>query len=75
MANNAAERARAARAAALERIQRQVEEGRLVIRQMTPEERERWGPPPDKPTKRKGVSYRPSLAKPNYHPDHVREDA
>lgn len=73
MANNAAERARAARQAALDRIQRQVEEGRLVIRQMTPEERQRWGPPPSKPVKRK-TGYRPSLAKPDYHPDHVRED-
>jgi len=75
VANTAAERARAAREAALERIQRQVEEGRLVIRQMTPEEREHWGPPPPKEKKRKTPSYRPSLAKPHYHPDAVREDA
>jgi hypothetical protein len=57
-----AERARLAREAALERIRRQQEDGVLTIRQMTPEEREHWGPPPDHPTGRK-PSYRPSLAR------------
>jgi hypothetical protein len=48
-----AERARREREIALERIQRQQEAGVLVIRQMTPEERERYGPPKHQPQKRK----------------------
>jgi hypothetical protein len=69
-----AERARLAHEAALERIRRQQEEGLLTIRQMTPEEREYWGPPPEAPPRRK-PTYRPSLAQPNRQDHAVREDA
>lgn len=41
------------REAALERIRVQQEAGVLVIRQMTPEERKRYGPPKDRPKKHK----------------------
>jgi hypothetical protein len=67
-----AERARLAREAALERIRRQQEDGLLTIRQMTPEERERWGPPRDRPTGRK-PSYRASLARFQQPADGVRD--
>lgn len=52
-----AERARLEREAALERIQRQQDEGLLVIRQMTAEERQRYGPPKNLEKKRK-TGYR-----------------
>ena len=47
------ERARQERTAALERIQHLQETGQLVIRQMTPEERARYGPPKNLEPKRK----------------------
>lgn len=52
-----------AREAQDERIRRQVESGTLVIRQMTPEEREKWGPPKNL-TKPKGAR-RKSLSTPH----------
>jgi hypothetical protein len=66
-----AERAKLAHEAALERIRRLQETGALTIRQMTPEERERWGPPADRPTRRKS-GYRSPKAHPG-EPD-VRAD-
>lgn len=52
-----AERARLEREARLERIRQQQDEGLLVIRQMTPEEREHYGPPKNLEKKRK-TGYR-----------------
>jgi len=43
------QRARGRRAERLELIREQVESGRLIIRQATPEERERYGIRPDDP--------------------------
>lgn len=48
-----ADRAKLARQAALDRIERQQQDGLLVIRQMTPEERERYGPPQNKAVKKR----------------------
>ena len=46
-----AERQQAKREEKLAQIEEQVEDGQLVIRQMTPEEREKFGPPKPRPQK------------------------
>ena len=67
-------RKRLALARARARIDRQVKSGSLTVRQMTPEERERYGPP--KNLKVPKLSYRHSLAvADHYHEDDVRDDA
>ena len=44
-----------------------------MIRQMTPEERERYGPPKNVPVKRR-TGNRKSLSTPHHHEDGIRQN-